>query len=968
MQLGEVDIEYVDEDKLGGVSGVDDLVLLSLNVRSLVNKLSLFEIFLDSMSHSGVKIDIILLTETFLSEGNSEFYNLPGYKSYHMTRPARGGGGMVFYVRDNIEVGHAIKRFHVREVEFMIIKLEKLNVHVCGVYRPPTSTNSNKREFLDFYDQLLEQNSRMISLGDFNIDLLDDTKSRDLRNILTANSFNIFNRVHPDSATRSDASSFSIIDHVHSDITDKCFKITVGESALSDHKYLLLVMKKSQTNIPSCNGNKTYINFKNVSTALRAKVENNEIKSFDELHSTLTSLIKKETSSKTIKANKSTFHKPWFDQRLRTVWRLKKNFIKLKKKFPTNDFYALKFIEYSNLLKKECFFAKKRFYSKLYKKNTGDSREFWKITKEIISNNNSSKSTNQISLKLGELILNEPVQVANEINNFFTKVGADNSSDGQLPHSFEFYDRPNISSSLKSFEHTTAQEIKEKIQSLKKNTASGLDSVSTQFLKNNSDYLSPFLSVCINNTIDSGIFPDSLKFAKVTPIFKSGDPKEVGNYRPISVLPSLSKIFEMVIRDRLVEHLHVNKIIHKHQYGFLKGCNTTSAASCLVNDIVASANKKLKTAALFIDISKAFDCLDFKIMKKKLTNAGVTSKALDLLCNYFENRKQIVIVNGASSEIASMICGSPQGSIISPILFLIYINDLLYLKLNGVGRLYADDAGFCYQAKDYKSLHNQIKQDLITIDSFLLSINFQMSISKTKFMIFCGNKRTNNDTNDKIFSQVCFNDKIIESVDSFSYLGLTLDSALSWRQHIEKIIKKIAPFIGVLRRIRYFVNKPMLMQLYYAFVHSRLIYCLPIWSAASQELLMKLQRLQNKAIKYIRFLNVLTPTSVLYDEKFLSFQNVTKYESTLFIHKIAVGLVKSDFNFQTCMEASGRVTRQANLLRVPQFRTMKAQKSVYYRGTQLYNDFRNYLIDTGVKNQSLGEIKRSIKAFAHSGL
>jgi hypothetical protein len=200
---------------------------------------------------------------------------------------------------------------------------------------------------------------------------------------------------------------------------------------------------------------------------------------------------------------------------------------------------------------------------------------------------------------------------------------------------FEFTTRPAVVDfKTNTFDHTNIDEIREILLSLNSNKAMGDDDIPVSFLKKNSDVMCELLSGFINEAFDSGAFPDSLKFARVSPLFKSDDPHDVENYRPISLLPAKSKVFELVIKARLVNHLETNNIIHKNQYGFLKKNNTTAAASCLVNDIVSGLNNKLKTSCVFIDVKKAFDCLNFDILKDKLFKIGIEGKAHKILSHY----------------------------------------------------------------------------------------------------------------------------------------------------------------------------------------------------------------------------------------------------------------------------------------------------------------------------------------------
>lgn len=340
-----------------------------------------------------------------------------------------------------------------------------------------------------------------------------------------------------------------------------------------------------------------------------------------------------------------------------------------------------------------------------------------------------------------------------------------------------------------------------------------------------------------------------------------------------------------------------------------------------------------------------------------MKSIGIEGKALNLMINYLENRRQIVVVGGEESDETEVTSGAAQGSILGPFLFLIYIDDLLRLKLNSVGRLYADDAAFLYTATDFKSLYRLMQSDLKTITAFLRTINLTVSIKKTKFMIF----RTTNSKAEGVFDKIFFENTFISAVSEFKYLGLLIDANLNWKAHVNYVASKISPFVGVLRRVRTVLEKKVLLNLYYAHIHSRLIYCLPVWSSCSQELKMKLQILQNKAIKFINFKPHLTPTSLLYNCEFLPFLKVCEYESTLFLFKIHTGLVKTDVSLKINRSITNRETRQSGLLRMPFFLMAKSQNSLFYRGLENYNKFlKQHPI---IVTQRLSEVKPIMKKF-----
>jgi hypothetical protein len=232
-----------------------------------------------------------------------------------------------------------------------------------------------------------------------------------------------------------------------------------------------------------------------------------------------------------------------------------------------------------------------------------------------------------------------------------------------------------------------------------------------------------------------------------------------------------------------------------------------------------------------------------------------------------------------------------------------------------------------------------------------------MNISKTKFLIFT----TRNSLSEDFFEQVEFNGNVIENVNVFEYLGLILDSHLNWHAHINKVIKKISPLVGLLRRLKRLIPRNLLWQFYYSYIHSQLTYMLIVWGYASDRRILPLQRIQNKAIKYILGRPLLTSSSLLYSDKLLPICKLFQYESILFIYKVVNGVIDSDYQFTTNISVSGRVTRQSGMLRPPNYLLGLAQNSIFYSGIKLYNQFT--IAKPNSSSMNLTTLKSELKNF-----
>jgi Reverse transcriptase (RNA-dependent DNA polymerase) len=925
-------------------------------VRSIVNKFSLFELYIADLSNKGIAPDIIFLSETFLTSCHCiSTYKLPGYNAFHSFRPESSGGGTAFYIRDFLIVSNIVNK-NVQNIQFTTLKVNGKNF--CGIYRPPTSINSNIDVFYTEYEKILF-NFKGICFGDYNLDITN-RKDVQLINFLQTLNFSIINNTDAAYFTRNDSHSSSIIDHIHlhNDLLSRySFSLCVGEFALSDHRFLLLSLNNYPVTRRVLSITKTQINYKNIDSKLKAL--SSKSVNFTKFHHSFTQIVNEETT--TSRTFSSSNNNRWFSNKLKHIWQLKTDFSRLKRKYPLNIYFTENHSFFKKLLTSEIRKAKKSFFSKKYSEALGDNKKIWQVTNEII--NNSTKPTkNVVRLKVNDNVLSDNLLIAEAFNNQFITVGQVISNPIlNLNANLEFSEQPLLNSFLETFDSASEDEVSITIDSLKNNVSKGYDSISTRMLKRYKHIIVPPLTCFINEALISGIFPDSLKIAKVTPIFKSGDPLICSNYRPISILPSLSKIFEIIIKKRLLEHLKINKIIHQQQYGFMENSSTAPAASCLAADITTALSRGFKCAVIFIDIVKAFDCVDYKIMNDKLQLAGISGSALNVFQNYFINRFQSVIINSVESCKQLVTAGCAQGSILGPILFLLYINDLLSLKLNGNGRLYADDACFFYTSVDENTLLYNMQHDLIKIEFFLSSINMKMSIEKTKYIIF-KMKNSPKNYNDTIH----FNNNVIYRVDSYNYLGVTFHETLTWNMHADKVIKSVTPYISLLSKLRHYVEKSILQQIYFAHIHSRWIYCLPVWQSLSNEYIVRFQRLQSRSIKFINFLPVSTPTiSLFIDSNLLNFRELIDYENILFIYKINKGLIKCDVNLHTNADFTGRTTRQSNQLRIPHWLNSNAQKNIFYKGIKRYNDFTSFCerTDVNILTININRVKELIRRF-----
>ena len=249
----------------------------------------------------------------------------------------------------------------------------------------------------------------------------------------------------------------------------------------------------------------------------------------------------------------------------------------------------------------------------------------------------------------------------------------------------------------------------------------------------------PLAHIC-NTSLMNGIFPDRMKIARVIPLFKNGDVKEFSNYRPVSILSQFSKILEKVFHNRLMSFINDKQILNDSQFGFRKNMSTAMAIIELVEEITTAIDEGKTTVGVFIDLKKAFDTVDHNILAKKLEHYGIRGLAKDWVCSYLENRRQYVCINNSNSDCLDVKGGVPQGSILGPALFILYVNDMCNVSKSLKSILFADDTNLFYAGKDLNEVCELVSRELDILHMWFQVNKLSLNVAKTNFMIF-GNKR-----------------------------------------------------------------------------------------------------------------------------------------------------------------------------------------------------------------------------------
>ncbi|KAI5708544.1 hypothetical protein M8J77_024913 [Diaphorina citri] len=809
--------------------------------------------------------NVLCFTETWCKPNSVSTINIEGYyPCSHFTRIEHIHGGVSVFIKKTL--GFTPKLFNITPCEFSFeyaaVESRELNLVIIGLYRSNNPRFSNINIFFDKLESLLTtipNNINIAIAGDFNIQFSHDNPIQTkLNRILTL--FNVTSNFA--SATRVTRHTSSQIDNIFTNIEEsRCTARTIF-SGVSDHNFsqilsiappntLPIAKRKFKRQITEAGRQqlKNAIRQENWSSMLIDGGVNAMSTTFQNI---LLGHFNAAFPKKAVALNK-TPTKKWITPELKESCRVKRELFELS--IHSVDTLAISnYIHFKREHNKKINHAKAQY--KLQELKTlqpaKQSKHQWNLIKPCIKAN--TQIFKPIHLMINGIKINDPNTVAEQFNSYFQNIAGEITKNTH-PNTNNNHDSTNNIQITFKVDPTTPNEIVEITKLLKNKTAKGEDEIPLSIIQDSIEHLAKPLSSIFNESLETGCFPCDYKNAIIIPLFKKGEQHSIKNYRPISLLNTISKIFEKLMHSRLMNHLQKHKLLSDVQFGFVNNRSTSDAISNFLAELYLSLYQTKSAIGIFCDLSKAFDCVGHAHLLHKLESYGVRGKTLDWFTSYLSDRTQQVSIEtlspqgtceGVLSSRGRVERGVPQGSILGPLLFLLYVNDIKSCTTtNALFTLFADDTSIFLANDNFDDLWADAHQVLYDLTAWFKKKELSLNYDKTVFLFFKSPRSQYLNRDIKI------DHTSITSVKSTKFLGITLDRCLTWVEHIENLHNKLCSSIYLIKSVKKRYNSKLALLTFHAHFQSKIRYGISFWAGTCATRDNEIFVLQKKALRAV---------------------------------------------------------------------------------------------------------------------
>ena len=917
----------------------DHLKIEHLNAQSLLGNFNQIEAHILSRD-----IDVMCISESWLLPLTaSRFIDIPGYSVYRCD--AGMGGGVCVYVKENLKVNvltPTLERPENIEDIWMTVQYENLPSFLIGcVYRHPHALNNSFTYLSDVFTSMCLRNKPLLVLGDFNDDqFLPNNKIEKI-----TQSLHLTQMIKK--PTRITSTSSTLIDLAITNRPNFVVHSDVLSCPVGDHELLTTTINVRKERKPPII--RTFRSLRNYSQNNLCDLLLNDTDALNYILCTdnvndqvsiFTSIFMKCLNScapfvtKEIKRP----YAPWIDDQIKEEIKIRNNLHKVFKLNRQDPIAESKYRKQKKKVKNMISISKTNYFKEQFLKCKGNIRGTWDVIKKIIPGNKKSFGL----LGDSEAELKEKVE---EFNKHFATIGENTfkkSQENPIDPNFLVNNQPSLhSNNLNKFrpQPVDINTLILIIKSLNATNSFGSDGIPLRFLIDSLPVTIYYILIIVNTSIVTGIHPDSWKHSYVAPVFKNGDTESIGNYRPISLLPILSKLLEKVIANQLIDFLESNKLLVENQHGFRPNLSTETALLTVTNKIYENIDNKKISLLLLLDLSKAFDSVNHQILIEKCEHLNIDSFWFE---NYLQNRVQSVRIGSAISSTQKIKFGVPQGSILGPLLFLIYINDLPKYIRDCLLVIYADDTQILLTGEIDKinELMQKAKEVLISAKAYYNKNGLLLNESKTQ-LIFFGSRQFISRIPENVSLRL--GDVTLVPTQNVKNLGVHMDNFLTFNVHIEELQKKVTGTLLFINRVSDRFSVECRVMVVQSLVLSTLNYCLRVWGSTNKTQMDRASKILNFAAKVAaggaKKYDHVTP---IYNKLgWLRMGEKYIYEVCLLIFKTYNKLIPDWlFTLPTVVQVRGNRfnTRNLKSLYVPRTNTDIGARSLNVIGPKLWNE------------------------------
>ena len=881
--------DYIDYQEKQITTDKFDFSVLHLNVRGLASKIDELMRLIQNCTNTG-EVDIVFISETWLNPFSPNVEIL-GYTLIHEDRRTKKGGGVGIYINKKLRF-NKLDDVSCTTAECCGVEMQigKKQLILISLYRPPNGTlTAFNKSFKHMVDEWRRLNKYIIIGTDHNLDFLKTEKHPQTQTFLEK----IFDsRMLPmiTRPTRITKTTATLIDNILVDqtlATNSLCSILIDN--ISDHLPCIVVLKNFKVKLNS----KLIIKSRDTQKRCLADLKTalggcdwypNSSTTCDlntqatQFHTKLTELIDYHcpTTTREIKY-KLIRREPWLSVGLQKSIRRCKSLYKQTLEPNCCNSVIQHYRVYNNMLQCLKRTSKVLYYTEMCTKHKNNTKHLWKIVNEVVATTNDK--TNIIDcLKIDNVKNYNPQEIANTFGDYFATVGKKfagriKKSKESISNLIAKIDRNDKSLYLRP---TSSQEVKRLIMNLPNKTSSGFDNISNILLKEICPHIEMVLAELFNRSMSEGEFPDIMKEAEVVPLFKSKSRLEVTNYRPISLLLTVSKILEKLIYSRTYSFLMETNQLYVSQYGFRANHACDHAISELLGEIVKGQQLGKYTVGIFLDLSKAFDTLEHSVIFSKLEKYGIRGPVLHWFISYLTGRTlSVKCLSGNSSTVKSpaynVEYGTPQGSCLGPLIFLIFCNDIHLNMTFSACIQFADDTSLHKSHYNLQYLKFCVEHDMESLQDWFRANKLTLNVQKSVCMLFTP-------TGKHLTLELEFEGLVMPQVQSTKLLGVWIDEQLKWHEHVNSVILKLRSKIHMLRKGKNLLSTHARRILYFAQIHSHLTYGLVCWgNMIDNSDLRRLKKMQNACVKLI---DRSKPVEKIYhDHKILTIEKLIRLEN-----------------------------------------------------------------------------------------